>query len=227
MMGKLEQNLLGIKTRIARAAFASGRDPADITLVAVSKMVDNETVLQAYDLGIRDFGENRVKELISKRNHLPDARWHLIGHLQTNKIKDVLGQTCLIHSMDRWRLAEELDKAVIAIDKTIPVLLQVNISGEEQKYGLGPDDVKSFLEAAGQLKLVRIKGLMTMAPLNAEAEAARPIFKELNSIRQRMLKQTFANCDLQYLSMGMSQDFEVAVQEGANLVRIGSTLFNL
>ncbi|NLB53300.1 MAG: YggS family pyridoxal phosphate-dependent enzyme [Syntrophomonadaceae bacterium] len=224
-MEKLKQNLVEIRSRIDKAALKSGRKPTDITMIAVSKTVDADTVLQAYDLGIRDFGENRVQQFKLKQSTLPEARWHLIGHLQTNKIKDVIGRVFLIHSLDRWRLAEELNKAAISVNQTVPVLLQVNISGEKQKYGLDPDDVEQFLEAAGQLKMIEIKGFMTMAPLLAKAEEARPIFKELALIKDKMAKNNYTNCNLKYLSMGMSQDFEVAVEEGANMVRIGSSLF--
>ncbi|HNX29161.1 MAG TPA: YggS family pyridoxal phosphate-dependent enzyme [Syntrophomonadaceae bacterium] len=225
-MEKLRQNFVEINQRIKQAALRSGRNPADIKLLAVSKTVDPETVLQAYQLGINDFGENRTQQLNIKQSSLPEARWHLIGHLQTNKIKDVFGKTYLIHSLDRWKLAEEINKTGLAMNIETDVLLQVNISGEEQKYGLAPDEVRSFLAAVGQLEMVKIKGFMTMAPLDAKPGEARNIFRELRNIRQEMLKQAFEHCDLKYLSMGMSQDFEVAIEEGANIVRIGSSLFN-
>lgn len=225
-MEKLKQNFVEIRKRIEQAARRTGKNPADIKLIAVSKTVDTNTVLQAYNLGIHDFGENRVQQLNIKQSNLPEARWHFIGHLQTNKIKDVVGSAYLIHSLDRWKLAEELNNFGLSMKKQIPVLLQVNISGEEQKYGLVPDDTENFLESAGQLKMIKIKGFMTMAPLNAEPEETRTIFRELGAINQRMIKHNFNHCDLKYLSMGMSQDFEIAVEEGANMVRIGSSLFN-
>ena len=225
-MEKLRKNFVEINQRIKQAALRSGRNPADIKLLAVSKTVDPETVLQAYQLGINDFGENRTQQLNIKQSSLPEARWHLIGHLQTNKIKDVFGKTYLIHSLDRWKLAEEINKTGLAMNIGTDVLLQVNISGEVQKYGLAPDEVRSFLAAFGQLEMVKIKGFMTMAPLDSKPGEARNIFRELRNIRQEMLKQAFEHCDLKYLSMGMSQDFEVAIEEGANIVRIGSSLFN-
>lgn len=222
----LKQNYRKISQNIINAAFRSGRNPADIRLLAVSKTVDIETVAQAYQLGIKDFGENRAQQFVEKQQSLPEARWHFIGHLQTNKIKDVLGKTFLIHSLDRWRLAEEINKAGQAMDQITEVLLQVNISGEEQKYGLAPELVQSFLADSEELKMIKIKGFMTMAPLDAAPEEVRSIFKEMRAIRQSMLKQDFKHCDLEYLSMGMSQDYEIAVEEGANIIRIGSSLFN-
>lgn len=225
-MEKLKQNFLEIKQRIEQAALRTGKNPADIKLIAVSKTVDTDTVLQAYNLGMHDFGENRVQQFNIKQRNLPEARWHFIGHLQTNKIKNVVGKAYLIHSLDRWRLAEELNNYGLSVKTEVPVLLQVNISGEEQKYGLKPDDVENFLASVYQLNMIKIKGFMTMAPLDAEKEEARTIFRELRAIKQKMIKHNFNHCDLQYLSMGMSQDFEVAVEEGANMVRIGSSLFN-
>lgn len=222
----LKQNFVEISRRIEQAALRTGRNPADIKLIAVSKTVDADTAVKAFNLGIRDFGENRVQQFNEKKVKLPEARWHFIGHLQTNKIKDVIGKAYLIHSLDRWKLAEELNKLGVAMETEVPVLLQVNVSGEEQKYGLKPDDAANFLESIGQLKMIKIKGLMTMAPLGADKEEARSVFRELQEIKLKMIKNKNHNCDLKYLSMGMSQDFEVAVEEGANMVRIGSALFN-
>lgn len=225
-MEKLRQNYAEITRNIEKAAARSGRNPADILLVAVSKTVDTATVSKAYSLGISHFGENRAHNFILKQENLPVARWHFIGQLQTNKVKSIVGKTFLIHSLDRWKLAEEINKASQAVKMETQVLLQVNISGEKQKSGLAPDLVKSFLAEAGQLKMMKIAGFMTMAPLEAPTGEIRSIFREMSNIRQMMLKQDFKHCDLNYLSMGMSQDYEIAVEEGANIVRIGSSLFN-
>lgn len=223
---ELNESLKLVKERMAVAAAKSGRKLSDITLVAVSKTVDNETVRQAYELGVRDFGENRVQELNHKFAKLPQANWHLIGRLQTNKAKDVVGKVVLIHSLDRWNLAEELDKRGQHAGIEVPCLLQVNIAGEEQKAGVEPHEVQSFLESMGQLKAVRLYGLMTMAPLLDQGEKARPVFKELREIKEKLGKSRYINVDLRYLSMGMSQDYEVAIEEGANIVRIGSSIFH-
>jgi len=225
-MEKLRQNYAEITRNIEKAAARSGRNPADILLVAVSKTVDTATVSKAYSLGISHFGENRAQNFILKQESLPAARWHFIGQLQTNKVKSIVGKTFLIHSLDRWKLAEEINKASQAVKMETQVLLQVNISGEKQKSGLAPDLVKSFLAEAGQLKMMKIAGFMTMAPLEAPTGEIRSIFREMSNIRQMMLKQDFKHCDLHYLSMGMSQDYEIAIEEGANIVRIGSSLFN-
>lgn len=222
----LETNLSNIRQRILTACASSGRDPKSITLVAVSKTVGVETVREAVKLGVTDFGENRVSELVHKREMVPEVRWHMIGRLQTNKVKDVVGTACLIHSLDRWNLAEALQRRADLLDLSVPVLLQVNVAGEEQKAGVQPDEVLPFLKSIDQLSRIRIMGLMTMAPLNDDAEASRPVFRELAHICKEMQQYEIPNVTLQYLSMGMSQDFEVAIQEGANLVRIGSSIFN-
>jgi pyridoxal phosphate enzyme (YggS family) len=222
----LQENLTIVKNRIAIAATRSGRSATDITLVAVSKTVDSDIVRRAYELGVTDFGENRVQELNHKIEELPQARWHLIGRLQTNKVKDVVGKAALIHSLDRWNLAEALNKRGLQQGITVPCLLQINIAGEEQKAGIEPDEVESFLESLGQLETLRIEGLMTMAPLLDEGEKARPVFRELYHIKEKMSKNRYYNVNLHYLSMGMSQDYEVAIEEGANIVRVGSAIFN-
>lgn len=225
-MHSLENNLNNVRQRIISACTQSGRDPKSVTLVAVSKTVNVETVQEAFKLGITDFGENRVKELVHKREMVPEARWHMIGRLQTNKVKDVVGTGCLIHSLDRWNLAEALQKRAEKLDLTVPVLLQVNVAGEKQKAGVQADEVLPFLQSIDQLYRIRVMGLMTMAPLSDDAEASRPVFRELAQLRKRLQQSQIPNVTLQYLSMGMSQDFEVAIQEGADLVRIGSSIFN-
>lgn len=222
----LQERIVRVKNCIAAAAAKSGRSASDITLVAVSKTVDSDTVCHAYELGITDFGENRVQELNRKIGELPQARWHLIGRLQTNKVKDVVGKAALIHSLDRWNLAEALNKRGLQQGVMVPCLLQINIAGEEQKAGIEPDEVEIFLESLGQLEALRIEGLMTMAPLLDEGEKARPFFQKLYQIREKMSKNRYNNVNLRYLSMGMSQDYEVAIEEGANIVRVGSAIFH-
>jgi pyridoxal phosphate enzyme (YggS family) len=226
IMEKIKYNWESIKNKIEQAAFKSGRKASEVTLVAVSKTVDIETVRRAHSLGINDFGENRVNELLSKRESLPGINWHLIGRLQTNKVKDIVGRTTLIHSLDRWRLAQELDKRGLVLEQEVPVLIQLNISGEEQKAGFKPTELGEVLAAAEQFKALRIYGLMTMAPLDPDPERARPLFRELFQLRQKFIDRNYKNVNLKYLSMGMSQDYAVAIEEGANLVRIGSALFH-
>ncbi|NLO21613.1 MAG: YggS family pyridoxal phosphate-dependent enzyme [Syntrophomonadaceae bacterium] len=223
----LKENIQEIQSRIEKAAARSGRQATDITLVAVSKTVDLDKVRMAYELGLRNFGENRVQELQQKMAGLPEASWHMIGRLQSNKIKDVVGQVKLIHSLDRWKLAEDLEKRGQQAGLEVPVLIEVNISGEKQKAGFPASEVKALLESAGQFKSLRIYGFMTMAPLTGQAELSRPIFRELSDMKQQLSKKSYTNVELKHLSMGMSDDFEVAIEEGASIVRIGTALFRI
>lgn len=225
-MDYLRNNIGRVRERIERACASVGRKADEITIVAVSKTVDIAMVQYAAGLGVLDFGENRPQELVEKYNILPEVNWHMIGRLQTNKVKDVVGRACLIHSLDRWNLAEALQRRAELLDLNVPVLLQVNVAGEEQKAGVDPAEVSSFLDAIGQLPRVRVQGFMTMAPLTNNAEDSRPVFQELVQLRNRLRKGSYHQVALDYLSMGMSQDFEVAVQEGANLVRIGTSIFS-
>lgn len=215
-----------IRGRIVRAAQKSGRDPAAITLVAVSKTVDITTVEEALALGLTDFGENRVQQLRERIPALPGARWHMIGRLQTNKVKEIVGKVALIHSLDRWNLAEALDQRGQALGVNVPALVQVNIAGEEQKTGIPPEELPQFLDSCSQLSSLHIMGLMTMAPLADNQEEARPVFRELFQLQEGLRQRSFTNVEFRYLSMGMSQDFEVAIEEGANMVRVGSAIFN-
>lgn len=219
------QRLKEIRLRIDQAARRSGRSPQEITLVAVSKMADDSEVRQVYELGVRDFGENRVQELVRKMEVLPEARWHMIGRLQTNKVKDLVGRAYLIHSLDRWSLAKEIDHRAGQLGIEVPVLLQVNVSEEASKTGLAVEEVRDFLMAIEDLPSIQVKGLMTMAALDSDAQSSRPVFRKLAKLRSNLQADSFKNVQLDYLSMGMSQDFEVAIEEGANIVRIGSALF--
>jgi hypothetical protein len=222
----LRQNIELVKKRIANAALRSGRKPEDITLVAVSKTVDTETVRQASLLGLNDFGENRPQALKMKMETLPHLKWHLIGRLQTNKVKDIVGRACMIHSLDRWNLAEEINRRGQNLGQKIPVLLEINVAGEKEKAGLKPLDVELFLDAMPQLKYLHLMGLMTMAPLTDNPEKTRPIFRELYQIRQKYQNRHYENVNLLHLSMGMSQDYEVAIEEGATIVRVGTAIFS-
>ncbi|MGE5390998.1 MAG: YggS family pyridoxal phosphate-dependent enzyme [Deltaproteobacteria bacterium] len=221
----LKDNLEVVKKRIEKSALRVNRDPAEITLVAVSKTVEIDVIKETYALGQVDFGENRVQALKPKSEALPQARWHLIGQLQTNKVRDVVGRACLIHSLDRWNLAEEIDRQARTKKIIMPVLVQVNIAGEEQKAGFMPADVESFMEDIGQLGNLQVQGFMTMAPLLGDPEEARPVFREMHDLYKRLGKNNYPNVDLRYLSMGMSQDYEVAIEEGANIIRVGTSIF--
>jgi len=224
-MAELHRSLMEVRQKIEQAARRSGRNVQDITLLAVSKTVNDTAVRQAYDLGIRDFGENRVQEFNHKITALPEAHWHFIGRLQTNKVKDLVGRAFLIHSVDRWPLALELDKRGRQIGVQVPVLVQVNISAEDSKTGLPIDDVANFFQSLGDLTSLKVFGLMTIARLSSEPEESRPVFRELAELRNKLNRYQDRNIELKYLSMGMSQDYEVAIEEGANIVRIGGALF--
>ena len=186
----IRQSLLEVQSRIKEAAVRSGRNENDIILVAVTKSVGAEAIAEAEKYGIKNCGENRVQEFLPKQKQFPRINWHFIGHLQTNKVKDVIGRACLIHSLDRWRLAEYIDDRAARKGIEVPVLVQVNVAGESSKYGLAPSEVMPFMEAAQNLNHLRIKGLMTIAPETENSEEIRPIFKELRQIFDTISRKT-------------------------------------
>ena len=212
---------------IAEAARACGRDPAEIRLIAVSKTVDSQRIVNAYDCGQNLFGENRVQDALEKIDLLKgkEIHWHLIGHLQKNKVKYIIGQFDLVHSIDSFSLAEMVHKKSQEQGVVTAVLIQVNISGEETKNGLPPDQLLDTLVRVSQLSGVQVKGMMTIPPMQSDPEASRKYFAELRQLRDEMAKQAIENIQLDELSMGMSNDYQVAVQEGATLVRVGTAIF--
>lgn len=216
-----------VRRRVAEAARRSGRAPEAVRVVGVTKTVPPEIVREALDLGLTDFGENRVQEALAKQEVLgrTAASWHLIGTLQTNKARRAAESFTLIHSLDRWELAEALDEAGRRLGRPVPVLIQVNVAGEATKHGLPPDQLRPFVRRAAGLAGLSLAGLMTMAPLAAAAEEARPVFRRLRELFDEAGPDAAAGGTWQWLSMGMSQDFEVAIEEGANLVRIGTAIF--
>ena len=217
----LKDNLKDIHQRISAAAKKSGRDESEITLICVSKTIDAETINEAFDLGERVFGENRVQELTEKYPLVnPDAHWHLIGHLQTNKVQYVVGKAELIHSVDSLHLAKEINKQAEKQGICQKILLEVNISGEESKYGLTTEEIPTIIKEIGSLKALSFKGFMTMAPLYADEKEIREIFSNA-----KKLFDEYKPYGCEVLSMGMSQDFEIAVEEGATCVRVGRSIF--
>jgi len=218
-------NLTRTRESIKAIASRVGRDSQSVKLVLVTKQVDVERIRIAYDLGERDFGENRVQELLGKASALPpDIRWHFIGRLQTNKVREVVGIAHLVHSVDSLRLAEKLEEEGRKSNMKISALIQCNTSGEQTKSGLAPEEIGKFLERAGDFGNIEFKGFMTMAPLGAKEEVVRKTFSELRKILESARKKSprFA---WEHLSMGMSQDYEIAIEEGATLVRIGTAVF--
>lgn len=225
---KLAQNLEGIRERIRTAAERSGRSAEDILLVAVSKTVPADAIEAALQKKVYHFGENRVQELLEKYDILGErCSWHLIGRLQTNKVKYIIDKVRMVHSLDRMELAEELQKRACAANRTIDVLVQVNISGEQTKAGVEPAELIPFLRKVSLLQNVRIKGLMTIAPAADNPEDVRWVFRSLKKIAVDIEWEKIDNIAMQYLSMGMSHDFEIAIEEGANIVRVGSSIFGM
>ncbi|MCL2818801.1 MAG: YggS family pyridoxal phosphate-dependent enzyme [Actinomycetia bacterium] len=217
----MQQRFADVRLRIAQACARSGRCADEVTLVAVSKTVDPTAIEEAAHLdeglACHLFGENRVQDLVSKLESCPEQDFHMIGTLQRNKVRQVVGRVPLIHSVDSMRLAEAIDARAQQLGIVQEILLQVNVSGEESKHGLEVEEVDSFLAHALTLPGIHIVGLMTMAPFG-DPEEARPSFRKLREIRDRL--------GLRELSMGMSNDYEVAIEEGATIIRVGSALFH-
>jgi pyridoxal phosphate enzyme (YggS family) len=217
-MPDIATNLERVRERLARAAERAGRRPDDVLLIAVSKTVDVERIRAGVAAGVTALGENRVQEAKAKIAELGrPAAWHLIGHLQTNKVKDALPLFDVIHSLDRLELAREIERRAAARGQAVDALLQVNVAAEASKGGVGPDAVGETLDAIGKLAHVRVRGLMTIPPEVERAEDSRPWFRRLRELAERH--------GLRELSMGMSGDFEVAVEEGATMVRVGTAVF--
>lgn len=224
-MEDIAGKIAAVRRAIEEAARQAGRDPRGVTLVAVTKTVAPEAVRRAVEAGVLDLGENRVQEWLAKREAVgAGVRWHLIGHLQTNKVKHVLRGVHLLHSLDRWELAAAISRRMPP-GESLPVLVQVNVSGETSKQGLAPAEVPGFLRRVAALPGVRVQGLMTMAPQVADPEEARPVFRRLRELAGELAGLGIPGVEMRELSMGMSGDFRVAVQEGATLVRIGSRIF--
>jgi hypothetical protein len=234
-MTALEDNLRSVQDRIGAAAKRAGRDPAGVTLVAVTKSQPSEVIRAAYDLGLRHFGENRVEEAEAKVGELPPTiTWHMIGHVQSRKAERAASLFHVVHSVDSVKLARHLDRARADRTEPLPVLLELNVSGEVSKYGFpaerwAEDDTQRevLLAAVAEIAALphlQVQGLMTMAPIVADPEQTRPVFSGVRHLRDA-LAAAFPDVNWRYLSMGMTDDFEVAVEEGATLVRIGRAIF--
>jgi pyridoxal phosphate enzyme (YggS family) len=233
MTSALHDNLHRVQDRVAAAAARAGRDPAAITLVAVSKTHPVDTLLEAYALGVRHFGENRVAEALGKlpafRHAVPDAQatFHMIGHLQSRKAEPAVTLFDWVHSVDNLKLARRLDRFAGEQHKQMPVLLEVNVSGEASKYGLDRahiDELHRAVDELSTLSHIRLAGLMTMAPIVSDPELTRPVFRGLRDLRDELQRRDSA-VHLPHLSMGMTDDFEVAIEEGATLIRVGRAIF--
>ncbi|RJP29814.1 MAG: YggS family pyridoxal phosphate-dependent enzyme [Candidatus Omnitrophota bacterium] len=228
----IADNIRRISSGIASACARVKRSAQEVRLVAVAKSRTAEELKEVVEAGIFDIGENRLQEALKRRSELSAVshqlsavKWHMIGHLQTNKVKEAVKIFSLIHSVDSLRLAEEIDKEASKINKIQDILIQVNTSGEASKFGLKPEDSARVTEQIGKLKNLRVCGLMTIAPITDSPEKSRPFFRQLRELKDRINELGTVNYELRTLSMGMSDDFEVAIEEGSTMVRIGRRIF--
>ena len=223
----IAKNVEFVKNQIAMACERAGRSPEEVTIVAVTKYVDVPEIQALLDAGITHIGESRVQAAEAKLTQLEGKNFvaHMIGHLQRNKVARCLQLVDLIHSVDSWRLLVEIDKQGARLGKVTPCLLQVNVSGEATKFGFSPEQLHSVLEGIHQLPHVTVKGLMTMAPHHSNPEDTRPVFRSLRRLAEQIKAQNMPGVHMDELSMGMSNDYAIAVEEGATMVRIGSALF--
>ena len=222
----LKENLANVEKNIEQACKNAGRSRDEVTLIAVSKTKPVEMLQEIYDENIRDFGENKVQELCSKMEQLPsDIRWHMIGHLQRNKVKYIVGKVELIHSVDTYRLAEEINIQAKKQNVIVPILVEVNIAHEESKFGISAEDAIFLVEEISKLENIRIKGLMTIAPYVENPEDNRLYFRKIKQLSVDITNKNIDNVFMEILSMGMTGDYMVAIEEGATMVRVGTGIF--
>jgi pyridoxal phosphate enzyme (YggS family) len=222
----LKENYDIVSQKVAEACQRVGRKKEEVTIIAVSKTKPLSDVVELSKYGVMDFGENKVQELCSKYEEIEHpVRWHLIGHLQTNKVKYIVDKVELIHSVDSLKLAVQISKEAVKKDVTVNVLIQVNVAEEETKFGLETQDVMELVQEAAKLPNIRIQGLMTIAPFVADPEENREYFRQLKQLFVDIDKKNIDNVTMKILSMGMTNDYEVAVEEGATMVRVGTGIF--
>lgn len=222
----IRENLNEVKENMNSACQASGRQPQEVTLIAVSKTKPAELLKEAYDAGVRDFGENKVQEILEKAPVLPsDIRWHMIGHLQKNKVRQVIDKVVLIHSVDTVALAEQIEKEAARKDIDVDILLEVNVGEEESKYGFRTDEVLDAVSIISKFSHVHIKGLMTIAPFVENSEENRDIFHKLYQLNVDIKSKNIDNVNMAVLSMGMTGDYMTAIEEGATMIRVGTGIF--
>lgn len=220
------ENYRAVEEKVRNACQRAGRRREDVTLIAVSKTKPVSMIQELLPMGVRDFGENKVQELTAKEEILPkDIRWHMIGHLQRNKVKYVIDKACMIHSVDSLRLAQEISKEAVKHNLVMPVLIEVNVAGEESKFGVSLEEAMSLVEEVSKLPGIRVNGLMTIAPYVEDPEDNRAIFRNLRKLSVDIGEKNFDNVTMNVLSMGMTGDYEVAIEEGATHVRVGTGIF--
>jgi len=222
----LQENLNQVEKNITMACKKAGRKREDITLIAVSKTKPAEMLSEIYNCGVRDFGENKVQEICEKREVLPkDIHWHMIGHLQRNKVKYIVSDVTLIHSVDTYRLAEEINIQAKKINRIVPILIEVNIAGETTKFGISKEETLQLVTEIAKLENVHIQGLMTIAPYVEDPEENREYFKKIKELSVDIANENIDNVSMDILSMGMTGDYMVAIEEGATMVRVGTGIF--
>ena len=222
----LKDNLFDVEQLIQAACDRAGRDRSEVTLIAVSKTKPESDLQEIYDQGIRDFGENKVQELCRKIENMPkDIKWHMIGHLQRNKVKYIVDQVELIHSVDSFRLAEEINIQAKKKEIVVPILVEVNIAQEESKFGVSKEDAIELVKQIAALDGVQIKGLMTIAPYVVDSEENRGYFRKIKDLSVDIENENIDNVCMDIISMGMTGDFEVAIEEGSTMVRVGTGIF--
>ena len=225
-MNTIRDHLNEVRENIQKACEKAGRSPQEVTLIAVSKTKPLFMLEEAYEAGARDFGENKVQEILEKHPKMPeDARFHMIGHLQRNKVKQVLPHAVLIHSVDSYRLAEQISQEAGKLGITAKILLEVNVAKEESKFGMMPEDVEEMAGQIAALPHLQIEGLMTIAPFVDDPEKNRPVFRKLYQLSVDIKKKNIDNVSMSVLSMGMTGDYQVAVEEGATMIRVGTGIF--
>jgi hypothetical protein len=224
--GSINANLTQVRENICRACKKAGRDPGEVTLIAVSKTMPVTDLKEAYDAGSREFGENKVQEIMDKYPQLPsDIRWHMIGHLQRNKVKYIVDKACLIHSVDSLRLAEEISAQAGKKQVEVDILIEVNIAQEESKYGICREDAIQLAEEIAKLPHIHVQGLMAIAPFVENPEDNRKYFRQIRQLSVDISEKKIDNINMSVLSMGMTGDYMVAVEEGATMVRVGTGIF--
>lgn len=223
----IKENIDKIMKRVEASAVRAGRDPKDITVIAVSKTVDASRAKEAVESGLVNLGENKVQELVSKYEALHDMgiKWHMIGHLQKNKVKYIIDKAELIHSVEDIELANEINKRAAKNGLTANILIELNIAKEESKFGIDDENVYEFVKELEQFENIRVMGLMTVAPNSENPEDIRWVFKKMKEIFENIKSMDLKNTDMKYLSMGLTNDFEIAIEEGSNIVRIGTAIF--
>ena len=222
----VKENLQEVEKKIEEACRRAGRDRSEVTLIAVSKTKPVSMLQEAYSAGIREFGENKVQEMMDKYDVLPDdIHWHMIGHLQRNKVKYLMGKAALIHSVDSLRLAEEISAQSVRHQVVTDILIEVNIAGEETKFGTDREEAISLVEEASRLPGIHICGLMTIAPFVENPEDNRTYFRQIRELSVDIAAKKIDNVDMRILSMGMTGDYEVAIEEGTTMVRVGTGIF--